>query len=308
MNKKTILASINNIANNLDELGLHQESDILTDVMKRISQSNSNMQKIAQTTSPIGPVATYQSGSAPTYPTSASIAQQQKAQAIQKGNAATAKPGAPSQPYYGAASSAGSFAGPNSQPYYGAASGVANPVNPNAYLDNWSRTGRPPASTTMSAVGFYPSDAQVEGSAIANQTNTVMLPPNPEFKQNIDRWVSKAQNIYQTWANTPAASRKGGSGGMVADVYNYLKQMEASTNMPANKRYLQQALNSVNASLRLMSSGVSMPGVAMPNMMTTGTPGAMPAAPAQQMPQRMTGPAMAQQATRQNTPAGGGTY
>ena len=78
--------------------------------------------------------------------------------------------------------------------------------------------------------------------------------------------------------------------------------------MPANKRYLQQALNSVNSSLRLMSSGVSIPGVAMPNMMTTGTPGAMPSTPAQQMPQRLTGPAMAQQATRQNTPAGGGTY
>lgn len=283
MNKKTILASINNIANNLDQFGFHQESDLLTDVMKRISQvsTSEKMQKTAQ-------------GQYFTTPTSLAIQQQQaaqqKAQAIQKGNAATAKPGAPSQPYYGAAS------------------GVANPVNPNAYLDNWSRTGRPPASTTMSAVGFYPSDAQVQGSAIANQTNTVMGPPNPEFKQNIDRWVSKAQNIYQTWANTPAANRKGGSGGMVADVYNYLKQMEASTNMPANKRYLQQALSSVNASLRLMSSGVSMPGVAMPNIMATGTPGSVPAAPAQQTPQRMTGPAMAQQATMQNTPAGGGTY
>jgi hypothetical protein len=283
MNKKTILASINNIANNLDQFGFHQESDLLTDVMKRISQvsTSEKMQKTAQ-------------GQYFTTPTSLAIQQQQaaqqKAQAIQKGNAATAKPGAPSQPYAGAAS------------------GVANPVNPNAYLDNWSRTGRPPASTTMSAVGFYPSDAQVEGSAIANQTNTTMLPPNPEFKQNIDRWVAKAQNIYQNWANTPAANRKGGSGGMVADVYNYLKSMEASTNMAANKRYLQQALSSVNASLRLMSSGVSMPGVAVPNMMATGTPGSVPAAPAQQTPQRMTGPAMAQQATMQNTPAGGGTY
>lgn len=283
MNKKTILASINNIANNLDQFGFHQESDLLTDVMKRISQvsTSEKMQKTAQ-------------GQYFTTPTSLAIQQQQaaqqKAQAIQKGNAATAKPGAPSQPYAGAAS------------------GVANPVNPNAYLNNWSNVGKPAATSTMSAVGFYPSDAQVQGSAIANQTNTVMGPPNPEFKQNIDRWVSKAQNIYQTWANTPAANRKGGSGGMVADVYNYLKQMEASTNMPANKRYLQQALSSVNASLRLMSSGVSMPGVAMPNIMATGTPGSVPAAPAQQTPQRMTGPAMAQQATMQNTPAGGGTY
>ena len=300
MNKRAILANISNIANNLDEIGFHKESDILTSVMKRISQSNSNMQKIAQTTPPNGPVATY--------PTSASIAQQQNADAIKKMNAATAKPGASSQPYYGAASSAGSFAGPNSVPYYGAASGVANPVNPNAYLNNYSNVGKPAATSTMSSVGFYPSAAQVQGSAIANQTNTVMGPPNPEFKQNIDRWVSKAQNIYQTWANTPAASRKGGSGGMVADVYNYLKQMEASTNMPANKRYLQQGLNSVNASLRLMSSGVSMPGVAMPNIMATGTPGSVPQTQAQQMPQRMTGPAMAQQATMQNTPAGGGTY
>lgn len=288
MNKRKILANINNIANNLDEIGFHEESDILTSVMKRISQSNSNMQKIAQTTPPNGPVATY--------PTSASIAQQQNADAIKKMNAATAKPGAPSRPYYGAASSAGSFAGPNSVPYYGAASGVAKPVNPNA------------ASSTMSSVGYYPSAAQIQGSQIANQTLTGAVPPNPEFKQNIDRWVAKAQNIYQSWANTPAASRKGGSGGMVADVYNYLKQMEASTNMPANKLYLQQALNSVNASLRLMSSGVSMPGVVMPNMMATGTPGSIPQTQAQQMPQRLTGPAMAQQATMQNTPAGGGTY
>jgi hypothetical protein len=283
MNKKTILASINNIANNLDQFGFHQESDLLTDVMKRISQvsTSEKMQKTAQ-------------GQYFTTPTSLAIQQQQaaqqKAQAIQKGNAATAKPGAPSQPYAGAAS------------------GVANPVNPNAYLDNWSRTGRPPASTTMSAVGFYPSDAQVEGSAIANLTNPVMGPPNPEFKQNIDRWVAKAQNIYQNWANTPAANRKGGSGGMVADVYNYLKSMEASTNMPANKQYLQQALNSVNANLRLMSSGVSMPGVAMPNMMATGTPGTVPQTQAQQMPQRMTGQQMSQQATMQNRPAGGGTF
>jgi len=285
MNKKTILASINNIANNLDQFGFHQESDLLTDVMKRISQVSTS-EKMQKTAQDMGGEA-YYGESAPDRRT---VVQQQKAQAIQKMNAATAKPNAPSQPYAGAAS------------------GVANPVNPNAYLDNWSRTGRPPASTTMSAVGFYPSDAQVEGSAIANQTNTTMLPPNPEFKQNIDRWVAKAQNIYQNWANTPAANRKGGSGGMVADVYNYLKSMEASTNMAANKRYLQQAMNSVNASLRLMSSGVSMPGVAVPNMMATGTPGSVPAAPAQQTPQRMTGPAMAQQATMQNTPAGGGTY
>jgi hypothetical protein len=67
-------------------------------------------------------------------------------------------------------------------------------------------------------------------------------------------------------------------------------------------------LNSINASLRLMSSGVSMPGVVMPNMMVTGTPGSVPQTQAQQMPQRLTGPAMAQQATMQNTPAGGGTY
>jgi hypothetical protein len=94
----------------------------------------------------------------------------------------------------------------------------------------------------------------------------------------------------------------------VADVYNYLKSMEASTNMPANKQYLQQALNSVNANLRLMSSGVSMPGVAMPNMMATGTPGTVPQTQAQQMPQRMTGQQMSQQATMQNRPAGGGTF
>ena len=70
MNKKTILASINNIANNLDELGLHQESDILTDVMKRISQSNSNMQKTAQLGAMDPNFVMHQSGSAPTYPTS----------------------------------------------------------------------------------------------------------------------------------------------------------------------------------------------------------------------------------------------
>ena len=283
MNKRAILASINNIANNLDEIGFHQETDLLTIVMKRISQvsTSEKMQKTAQ-------------GQYFTTPTSLAIQQQQaaqqKAQAIQKGNAATAKPGAPSQPYAGAAS------------------GVANPVNPNAYLNNYSNVGKPAATSTMSAVGFYPSDAQVEGSAIANQTNTTMLPPNPEFKQNIDRWVAKAQNIYQNWANTPAANRNGGSGGMVADVYNYLKSMEASTNMAANKRYLQQALNSVNANLRLMSSGVSMPGVAMPNMMATGTPGTVPQTQAQQMPQRMTGQQMSQQATMQNRPPGGGTY
>jgi hypothetical protein len=300
MNKRAILASINNIANNLDEIGFHQETDLLTIVMKRISKSNDNIQKTAQVASPTGPAATY--------PTSASIAQQQKADAIKKMNAATAKPNAPSQPYYGAASSAGSLAGPNSQPYYGAASGVAKPVNPNAYLDNYSNVGKPAASSTMSSVGFYPSAAQIQGSQIANQTNTVTGPPNPEFKQNIDRWIAKAQNIYQNWANTPAANRKGGSGGMVADVYNYLKSMEASTNMPANKQYLQQALNSVNANLRLMSSGVSMPGVAMPNMMATGTPGTVPQTQAQQMPQRMTGQQMSQQATMQNRPAGGGTF
>jgi hypothetical protein len=290
MNKRAILASINNIANNLDEIGFHQETDLLTIVMKRISKSNDNIQKTAQVASPIGPVATYQSNPAPTYPTSASIAQQQKADAIKKMNAATAKPNAPSQPYYGAAS------------------GVAKPVNPNAYLDNYSNVGKPAASSTMSSVGFYPSAAQIQGSQIANQTNTVTGPPNPEFKQNIDRWIAKAQNIYQNWANTPAANRKGGSGGMVADVYNYLKSMEASTNMPANKQYLQQALNSVNANLRLMSSGVSMPGVAMPNMMATGTPGTVPQTQAQQMPQRMTGQQMSQQATMQNRPTGGGTF
>ncbi len=288
MNKKAILANINNIANNLDEIGFHQESDILTSVMKRISQSNSNMQKIAQLGA-MDPSMMYQQQLVQQQ----QLAAQQKAQAIQKMNAATAKPNAPSVPYSGAAS--------------GVANPV-NPVNPNAYLNNWTNAGRPAATSTMSSVGFYPSNAQIEASQTANLTNTTILPPNPQFKQNIDRWVAKAQNIYQSWANTPAANRKGGSGGMVADVYNYLKQMEASTNMPANKRYLQQALNSVNASLRLMSSGVSMPGVVMPNMMVTGTPGSVPQTQAQQMPQRLTGPAMAQQATMQNTPAGGGTY
>ena len=38
MNKKQILASLNNIANNLDNNNLHQEANILTSIMKRLAK------------------------------------------------------------------------------------------------------------------------------------------------------------------------------------------------------------------------------------------------------------------------------
>jgi hypothetical protein len=38
MNKKQILASLNNIADNLDENGLYEEANILTNIMQKVAQ------------------------------------------------------------------------------------------------------------------------------------------------------------------------------------------------------------------------------------------------------------------------------
>lgn len=44
MNKRQIVASLNNIANELDNNGLYQESSVITNVMKKIAQAPSDFQ------------------------------------------------------------------------------------------------------------------------------------------------------------------------------------------------------------------------------------------------------------------------
>jgi hypothetical protein len=48
MNKRQIIASLNNIANTLDNDGLYQESSAITNVMKRLSQDDSEKQDITE--------------------------------------------------------------------------------------------------------------------------------------------------------------------------------------------------------------------------------------------------------------------
>jgi hypothetical protein len=47
MNKRTIVASLNSIANSLDQSGLYEEATILTNVMKRIAQEDETSQKLS---------------------------------------------------------------------------------------------------------------------------------------------------------------------------------------------------------------------------------------------------------------------
>jgi len=47
MNKRTIFASLNSIANSLDKSGLYEEATILTNVMKRIAQEDETSQKLS---------------------------------------------------------------------------------------------------------------------------------------------------------------------------------------------------------------------------------------------------------------------
>jgi hypothetical protein len=47
MNKRQIIASLNNIANELDNSGLYKEANVLTNVMKRIAQEDETPQKLS---------------------------------------------------------------------------------------------------------------------------------------------------------------------------------------------------------------------------------------------------------------------
>jgi hypothetical protein len=47
MNKRQIIASLNNIANTLDNDGLYQESSAITNVMKRLAQEDETSQKLS---------------------------------------------------------------------------------------------------------------------------------------------------------------------------------------------------------------------------------------------------------------------
>ena len=47
MNKRQIIASLNNIANTLDNVGLYQESSAITNVMKKLAQEDETSQKLS---------------------------------------------------------------------------------------------------------------------------------------------------------------------------------------------------------------------------------------------------------------------
>ena len=47
MNKRQIIASLNNIANELDNSGLYKEANVLTNVMNRIAQEDETPQKLS---------------------------------------------------------------------------------------------------------------------------------------------------------------------------------------------------------------------------------------------------------------------
>jgi len=47
MNKRQIIASLNNIANEFDNIGLHKEASSLTSVMKRLAQEDETPQKLS---------------------------------------------------------------------------------------------------------------------------------------------------------------------------------------------------------------------------------------------------------------------
>ena len=47
MNKRQIIASLNNIADVFDNIGLHKEASSLTSVMKRLAQENETPQKLS---------------------------------------------------------------------------------------------------------------------------------------------------------------------------------------------------------------------------------------------------------------------
>lgn len=106
--------------------------------------------------------------------------------------------------------------------------------------------------------------------------------PNEEKKEKLtaylDRWVNKAQNIYKVWFSKPGSARSTRDTiGLVGDIADYMQSMEDQIN-PAFKSMVSAKKSIVNSIMSNLASGTSMPTPAMPTPYSgvTGFPSKKP--------------------------------
>ena len=105
--------------------------------------------------------------------------------------------------------------------------------------------------------------------------------PNEEKKAKLtaylDRWVNKAQNIYKAWSSKSGSRSTRDTIGLVGDIVDYMQSMEDQIN-PAFKSMVSAKKSIVNSIMSNLASGTSMPTPAMPTPYSgvTGFPSKKP--------------------------------
>ena len=215
MNKRTIVASLNAIANELDNSGHYEEANEITDVMVRLSQFESIF---------LGGLGA------------------QKGAEFMKGKSFPYNPsGGPSFPKNPYAKDSGF---PDKEPEK---RNIEIPFNPSGGMIYPPRDGGKKTTPNVPSDGEkkpgsdrpiferYPPISIGEKPSKGNKPTSPSTPGKSSSgnADGLDRWVNKAENIYSNWVSK-GANPNSASFGMIKDVVDYMQKVKS--NLPMSQQ------------------------------------------------------------------------
>ena len=227
MNKKQVVASLNKIANELDNNGLHQEANVVTNVMVKISQltgqnetrpGNPSLPRNPQNKSifdryPVpapGTAGTREKSIFEKYPAPTPGTKGTRDRSIFEKYPAP-KPGTMGtdsrpEPPYDLVPDSPMDTVPDSPSTNNTPIGKPNPLGP----------GKPSQPSSKPGMPSKPGGSK---------------PSAPKSADGLDRWVNKAENIYSAWA-LKNANPNSSAFGLIADIVDYMQRVKSK--LPSN--------------------------------------------------------------------------
>jgi hypothetical protein len=210
MNKKQVVASLNQIANELDSNGLFKEANVVTSVMVKISQSD------------------LQYSGSPKYKPNANLRDPRN---IQYSGSADYKPNAnlrdPKNIQYSGSSDYKPYdkpAGTEPMPPYDLV-----PDSPMDTVPDSPSTNNTPIGKPKPSVPGKPSQPSSKPGMPSKPGGS--MPSAPKSADGLDRWVNKAENIYSAWA-LKNANPNSSAFGLIADIVDYMQRVKSK--LPSN--------------------------------------------------------------------------
>ncbi len=206
MNNRQIVASLNQIANELDSNGLYQEANVVTNVMVKISQYD------------------LQYSGSPKYKPNANLRDPKN---IQYSGSTDYKPNAnlrdPRNIQYSGSTDYKPYdkpAGTEPMPPYDLVPDSPMDTVPDSPSTSTTPIGKPkpPMSNKPSQPSSKPSMPSKPGSSESS---------TPKSADGLDRWVNKAENIYNAWGSK-GGDPNSSAFGLVKDIVDYMKKVKSN--------------------------------------------------------------------------------